>query len=136
MGECTITCVLRNLFSYVYNTLDFEQEVTICYHGKKRYIGAFDTQEQGSIARAIAKGYLKTEEGQKPADEQITQNVKQARVAALEAVQKIRNEDDVPPNDEDNLTLLLKLDDEEACDRPKLQSSRYQSDEVRIYFDV
>ena len=64
------------------------------------------------------------------------ENVKQARVAALEAVQKIRNEDDVPPNDEDNLTLLLKLDDEEACDRPKLQSSRYQSDEVRIYFDV
>ena len=62
--------------------------------------------------------------------------MKQARVAALEAVQKIRNEDDVPPNDEDNLTMLLKLDDEEACDRPKLQSNRYQSDEVRIYFDV
>jgi len=113
------------------------QEVTICYGGKKRYIGTFDTQEQGSIARAIAKGYLKTEEGQKPADEQIiTQNVKLAREAAVEAVQKIRNEDDVPPNDEDNLTMSLKLDGEEACDRPKLQSTRYQSDEVRIYFNV
>jgi len=65
-------------------------EVVTYYHGKKRQIGTFTTQEEGRVANKIARERLKTEKGaSKPSDDEIERIVRSARKAALDAASRV-----------------------------------------------
>jgi len=109
-------------------------EVGFRYHGNRRNLGTFDTQDQAALANEVGRRMLKTEKGLKLTAEEVDRNVKLARVASMDAVRKIkRHEDDTPPNVEDMLRIFLMSDEvasKEAGDRPNLLLSRLQPEKV------
>jgi len=106
-------------------------EVGFRYHGNRRNLGTFNTQDQAALANEVGRKILDlTKKGTQITAEDIERNVKLAREAALEAVQKMDDVDDTPPNEEDMFKILLLSEEVismEAGDRPKLLPSRLQS---------
>ena len=65
-------------------------EVVTHYCGKKRQIGTFGSREEGDIANKTARSLLKTPEGQRPPDDEIERNVRDAKDAAVRAAMGIK----------------------------------------------
>jgi len=101
-------------------------EVGFRYHGNRRNMGTFATQDQAALANEVGRKVLSlTKNGTKLSGEDIDHNVKLAREAALDAVNKMRDKDEAAPNEDDMLKLLLLSEEvivDEAENRPNLLS--------------
>eukprot|EP00571_Detonula_confervacea_P016952 CAMPEP_0172302726 /NCGR_PEP_ID=MMETSP1058-20130122/4390_1 /TAXON_ID=83371 /ORGANISM="Detonula confervacea, Strain CCMP 353" /LENGTH=1412 /DNA_ID=CAMNT_0013013315 /DNA_START=162 /DNA_END=4399 /DNA_ORIENTATION=- len=106
-------------------------EVGLGYQGLRRNIGTFDTQDQAALANQIGRKILRTTKGSKLTALETDLNMKLAREAAWDEVNKVEHfEDDAPPNEEDLLNVLLMSDAieiKEAGNRPELMLSQKQS---------
>ena len=108
-------------------------EVKVSYHGARRVLGTFVTQNEAAVANK--KGHNVLESTKKSSGltvYDINQNVKLARDAALEAVQTFRCKHDAPPTDEEIFYIHLKSFEDDANDRPKLQPGLLQQPQVRF----
>ena len=98
-------------------------QVRICY-GNCRNIGTFDTLDEAAIANKTGRSLLRTATSSGLTEEEMNENVKSARDAALEAVNDFREKHNVQRIVEDNIK-------EVARDRTKLQPGQPQHPQVR-----
>lgn len=112
-------------------------EVGLGYQGLRRNIGTFDTQDHAALANQIGRKILKPTKGSKLTVEETVKNMKLAREAARDAVNKVKHlEEDSPPSDNDVLHLLLmsaEMESKEAVNRPKLLQSRKEFEAWHAY---
>lgn len=108
-------------------------EVGFRYHGKRRNLGTFDTQDHAALANKIGRRFLRNISNLNA--NQADENVKLARKTALDAVHKIKGEDDTLPSEEEVINTLMMsnaVDMEVAGSRSKLLTSRLQPEKVGL----
>mmetsp|Transcript_18632 Transcript_18632/g.40320 ORF Transcript_18632/g.40320 Transcript_18632/m.40320 type:complete len:1336 (+) Transcript_18632:219-4226(+) len=108
--------------------------VEICYQGKKRYIGLFDTRDQAASANKIAREMLKKTNHSKLTDGEIERNFQSAKEAALNSESWLGDSPHTETSIKETLLTIeiLKSEDdiESHCDgnRPNLLPGRRQSE--------
>jgi len=113
------------------------KEVGFRYHGNRRTLGTYDSQDHAALANEVGRKMLMAdkEKSSKLTAEEVERNMKQARNAAFKAVSNIQ--EDIPPNEEDMFNLILMVDEVasmESGERPNLALSRSQPKKVSVLY--